>query len=81
MGRQETSKTMTEDRRYKDGPLCWSEDVKWESKFLACAAEQPFQPLPFLPVSPNNGGAGSGREDAALGKQFYFFFPCPIERL
>lgn len=53
-------------RRYKDGPLCCPGHAKWESKFLGSAAERLFHRFPFLPVFPNNGGSGSGREDVAL---------------
>lgn len=64
---QETSKKMTEGAGTKTGLCAAREDVKWESKFLGCTAEQPFQA-----AVPNNGALGAGREDAALGKQFFF---------
>ncbi len=39
---QETSKKWS-GPRYKDGPLCTSEGVKWKSKFFGCTTERLFE--------------------------------------
>lgn len=56
--------------RYKDGPLCTSEGVKWKSKFLGCTTERLFEWV-SLSCCLNNGDSGSGWEYALLYKQFF----------